>query len=315
MKLRIFIASPGDVVQERDIVSVVVEEIRRTIGDIRNVELETIRWETHAWPDIGEDAQDVINEQIGEFDVFVGIMWKRFGSLTKRSGSGTGEEFERAYNFFTRYGRPKIMFYFRNAPFYTTDGKEWAQFKKVISFRMKLEKLGVLFWEYNQPIDFERDVREHLIRQILELTEMPKKEETKETPLVFLSSSRDDLHRVAPVYNALAAAGFRPWLDVENLLPGQKWEFSIQKAIKEAHFFVVFISHNSISKKGYVQKEVRIALDLISSREIEEHYIIPVRLDPIEPPKSLIQYQWIDLFSPKGLEKLIFALRLQISPT
>src|SRR5687767_2232153 len=93
-RLRIFVASPGDVSQERDIVSVVVQELRRTIGDIRGVELETVRWETHAWPDIGEDAQDVINSQIGEYDVLVGVMWKRFGTPTKRAKSGTGEEFE-----------------------------------------------------------------------------------------------------------------------------------------------------------------------------------------------------------------------------
>lgn len=55
-KLRIFVASPAEVSQERDIVSVVVRELRRTIGDIRGVELETVRWETHSWPDVGEDA-------------------------------------------------------------------------------------------------------------------------------------------------------------------------------------------------------------------------------------------------------------------
>jgi hypothetical protein len=152
-KLRIFVASPGDVSQERDIVSVVVQELRRTIGDIRNVELEAIRWETHAWPAVGKDAQNVINTQIGEYDVLVGVMWKRFGTPTKHSNSGTGEEFELAYDYFTKYQRPKIMFYFRTAPFYTTNEKELSQFRKVVRFRKKLEKLGVLFWEYAQPLE------------------------------------------------------------------------------------------------------------------------------------------------------------------
>ncbi len=148
-RLKIFVASPGDVSEERDIVSVVVQELRRTIGDIRGVELEVVRWETHAWPDVGEDAQDVINTQIGEYDLLVGIMWKRFGTPTKRSRSGTGEEFERAYDLFTSYGRPKIMFYFRTAPFYPRDEKELSQIRKVIRFRKKLERLGVLFWGYS----------------------------------------------------------------------------------------------------------------------------------------------------------------------
>lgn len=308
-RLKIFVASPGDVSQERDIVSVVVQELRRTIGDIRDVELETVRWETHAWPDIGDDAQDVINGQIGEYDVLVGVMWKRFGTPTKRAKSGTGEEFERAYDFFTRFGRPKIMFYFRTTPFYPKDEKELSQIRKVLRFRKKLERLGVLFWEYDKPIDFERDVREHLIRQILELTEKPAEAETAETPLVFMSTSREDSHRVAPVYNALSSAGFRPWLDVQNLLPGQDWVSSIREAIVKADFFLVFLSETSVSKTGFVQKEIRLALEHVSQLPESEPYIIPVRLDAVEPPRGLMHYQWVDLFSPDGLDKLVFALR------
>jgi len=173
MKLRVFIASPSDVSEERDIVSLVVSELRRTHGDALNVELESVRWETHAWPDIGADAQDVINNQIGQYDIFVGIMWKRFGTPTKRASSGTGEEFDRAYDFFTRFNRPKIMFYFRRTPFYTSNVEDWSQFRKVITFRKKLEKLGAFFGEYEQSLGFERDVREHLTKQIWAIARTP----------------------------------------------------------------------------------------------------------------------------------------------
>src|SRR5262245_44491571 len=169
-RLRIFVASPGDVVEERELVSVVVDELRRMLADIRPVELQTIRWETHAWPDVGADAQDVINREIGQFDIFVGIMWRRFGTPTKRGDSGTSEEFERAYKYFRQYSRPRIMFYFRRTPFYPSADAEVLQFRKVVAFRKKLEKGGVLFWEYETPLMFERNVREHLIRQILEVT-------------------------------------------------------------------------------------------------------------------------------------------------
>jgi len=308
-RLKVFVASPGDALQERDIVSVVVQELRRTIGDIRGVELEVVRWETHAWPDVGADAQDVINTQIGEYDVLVGIMWKRFGTPTKRSASGTGEEFERAYDLFTQYGRPKIMFYFRKAPFYPRDEKELSQIRKVIRFRKKLERLGVLFWEYLEPIDFERDVREHLIRQILEVIEKPEEPKPPETPLVFMSTTREDSHRANPVYNALSSAGFRPWLDVQDLLPGQDWIASIRSAIQNTDFFLVFLSETSVSKKGYVHKEIQLALDQADRLPESEPFIIPVRLDAVEPPRRLMRYQWVDLFSPDGMEKLIFALR------
>jgi len=103
--IRVFIASPGDVSDEREIASHVVGEISRIFGTPFDIHVEAARWETHAWPDIGQDGQDVINRQIGDFDVLVGVMWKRFGSPTKRSQSGTGEEFERAYELFNDYGR------------------------------------------------------------------------------------------------------------------------------------------------------------------------------------------------------------------
>ena len=202
------------------------------------------------------------------------------------------------------------MFYFRKTPFYTTDDKELSQFQKVIRFRKKLEKLGVLFWEYEQLLKFERDVREHLMRQILELTEPKTEPQVMDSPpRVFMSCAREDSERVVPVYRALVAAGFLPWLDIEDLLPGETWAASIQNAIREANFFLVFLSEASASKRGYVQKEISLALDVSLEHQEGETYIIPVRLDSVEPPLRLTRYQWVDLFSPNGMEKLIFALR------
>src|SRR5690349_22389526 len=96
IKLSVFVASPNDVREERDRIQRVVEEFNLGIAKAQGLILELIRWETHAWPDIGDDAQDVINRQIPIPDIFIGILWKRFGTPTKRADSGTQEEFERA---------------------------------------------------------------------------------------------------------------------------------------------------------------------------------------------------------------------------
>jgi hypothetical protein len=328
-RVRIFVASPGDVSEERDIVAIVIDELRRIVGAIRNVELEAVRWETHAWPDVGEDAQAVINREIGEYDIFVGIMWIRFGTPTGRSASGTGEEFERAYNLFARFGRPRIMFYFKTAPFYSSNPSELAQFRKLVTFRNKLYKAGVLFWQYEDSLHFERSVREHLIRQLLEITARsaaPK--HTKATggssdaakvargadirslpPLVFLSAARADWDRVSPVYRALAESGLRPWLDVQDLLPGEMWQDAIERAIFQARAFVVFVSAASVTKGSYVQKELRLALDRMDRMSERKAFLIPVRLDPVKPAGTLARLQWIDLDGPEGLERLIETIR------
>ncbi|MYD31374.1 MAG: DUF4062 domain-containing protein, partial [Nitrospira sp. SB0661_bin_20] len=61
--------------------------------------MDVVRWETRTTPGFGKDPQDVINKQISDaYDIFIGIMWTRFGTPTPRAGSGTEEEFLRAYD-------------------------------------------------------------------------------------------------------------------------------------------------------------------------------------------------------------------------
>lgn len=80
-KLKIFLASPGDVSTERNHVVKVVEEINRTVAPDKGVVLEVIRSE-NAYPGYGKDGQAIINEQIGkmsDYVLFIGIMWNRVG--------------------------------------------------------------------------------------------------------------------------------------------------------------------------------------------------------------------------------------------
>lgn len=273
IKIRLFNASPGDVAEERQsLAEIVVPELGRilgafaAVGSSPEVELEAIRWETHSWPDVGDDAQDVINRQLSDFDIFVGVMWKRFGTPTKRAGSGTGEEFERAYQLYRKFGLPRIMFYFRTAPFYPGSRAEIDQLARVFDFRERLEELGVRYWEYGEPIDFERFVREHLLRQILELAHNPPQpDETPETPQpdefvpvpehrVFISYSPEDRESAQRLALALREAGVDTWLDVNNLLPGQRWQEEIARAIRSSSVFLLLLSSTSFKKRGYISK-------------------------------------------------------------
>ncbi len=96
-KIRIFLASPGDVRAEREqLAKVVQKELNTTLSVLapeKGIVVELVRWETHVHPGLGRDAQDVVSQQIGEYDIFLGIMWRRFGTKTKVAASGTEEEF------------------------------------------------------------------------------------------------------------------------------------------------------------------------------------------------------------------------------
>jgi hypothetical protein len=328
-KFRLFNASPGDVADERvALAEIVIPELRRilgafaAIGSGKEIELEAVRWETHSWPDVGADAQDVINRQLTGFDIFLGIMWKRFGTPTKRAGSGTGEEFERAFELYSRYGVPRIMFYFRTTAFYPQSSEDIDQFRRVFEFKERLEKLGVRYWEYEQPIDFERYVREHLIRQILDLTRTPPPTPLPaESPLastepiterpIFISYSPEDREAALRIASALQEAGAHPWLDVNSLLPGQDWQQEVAKAIRGSSVFLILLSRGALAKRGYVQREIQYALEEMDRRSEGNTYLIPVRLEDCPLPPKLATLQWVDMFPDwtKGLERIKLALK------
>jgi hypothetical protein len=116
--------------------------------------------------------------------------------------------------------------------------------------------------------------------------------------LVFLCHSSGDKERVRQLYHQLTADGVRCWFDEEDLLPGQDWESEISKAIRRSRFVLACISNSSISKSGFVQKELRLALDVAGEQPDGSTFLIPVRLEQCEIPDRLKRWQAADLFKP-----------------
>jgi hypothetical protein len=129
-----------------------------------------------------------------------------------------------------------------------------------------------------------------------------------ETIQLFLCHSSRDKPLVRKLYDDLSKAGFKPWLDEIDLLPGQEWELEIRHAIEKANFFLACLSQNAIDEKGYVHKEIKIALDILDKIPEGRIYLIPVRFENCRVPDRLSSRQWVDLFEPNGLGRLIKAL-------
>lgn len=305
-QIKVFVASPGDVPDERHLFTVVIDELRMGLTKHLNINIEAIKWETHTWPDIGNDSQDVINRQIGEYDVFVGIMWRRFGTPTKRADSGTLEEFEKAFNLFKKFGRPKVMFYFKRKPFYTPSIKEIDQFKKVAKFRQRVTELGVLYSEYDESIEFERKFREHMTRQLFEFNRINEEKPKVQihSPKVFISYKSQDFNRVEIIYEKLKLDGIDVWMDAKDILPGKNWRAEINDALLRADIEIVCITQNLIDKNSHS------LTDFSVNNEVENAncYVLPVRLDNVIAPEYLQDHQWIDLFDLRDISKLIFLI-------
>jgi hypothetical protein len=165
---KIFLASPGDTKDERLAADEVVDEINKSIGSRDNFRLELLKWENDTYPSMGIDGQDVINQQIGsDYQIFVGIMFKKFGTPTKRAGSGTAEEFELAYERFTNKNDIQIMFYFNSCPI--PQDADLMQFQKVREFKKKIEDLGAYHKPFESTKDFEKKLRMDLTRYVKDI--------------------------------------------------------------------------------------------------------------------------------------------------
>ncbi len=125
---------------------------------------------------------------------------------------------------------------------------------------------------------------------------------------IFLCHASEDKPQVRDVYQRLKALGFEPWLDEEEILPGQDWDYEIEKALETSDFVMVFLSERSVDKTGYIQREFRRAL--YHSEEIPEGQIhtIPVKLDDCEAPRRFHRHQWANLNDDGAFGRIVRAL-------
>lgn len=171
-KYKIFLASPSDVQDERDSIDDVIKELNLTFGKERDIHLELLKWETHSAPAIAiNHPQEIINTDLGQdYDLFIGLIWKKFGTPTNEADSGTEEEFLNAYNrFLENPNSLQILFYFNSKPVSMNDMNP-EQLLKIQNFRKDIgNKKNVLYWEYQDTQQLNSFLRIHIPQRIKEL--------------------------------------------------------------------------------------------------------------------------------------------------
>jgi hypothetical protein len=165
--LRIFVASPSDLDEERKLIEGVVQELNLTWPQQLGVSLELIKWETHAFPGAGTDPQDVINHQLPQdYDILILMLWSRIGTPTPRYQSGTLEEFENAYGRWHHDSKSiRLMTYFKTAPL-SPDDINPDQLRLLQEFRKSLGERGILYSTFTGGEEFSQLLRIHLSKQV-----------------------------------------------------------------------------------------------------------------------------------------------------
>lgn len=134
---------------------------------------------------------------------------------------------------------------------------------------------------------------------------------------VFLCHSSTDKPIVRDLYQRLLSEPWLdPWLDEENLLPGQDWDMEIEKAVEAADVVLVCVSNNSVTKEGYVQRELKFALDVALEKPEGTIFIVPLRLDDCNLPRRLRTWQYVDYFPvqqrERAYQRLLQSLKIRL---
>lgn len=158
---KVFIASPDDVKEEREIVRSVLMRWNAINAETKHIILLPVGWETHSSPVTGITAQEYINDEVlADCDILIGIFWSKVGSPTKNAESGTIEEINRHVS-----ERKLAMLYFstKDVP-YNADLK---QIEKVRKLKQRYKK-DSLYGEFSDCNDLEKKLYNHIELKINE---------------------------------------------------------------------------------------------------------------------------------------------------
>jgi hypothetical protein len=134
-------------------------------------------------------------------------------------------------------------------------------------------------------------------------------------PRIFIAYVEEDLEHAVRLYSNLEAAGYLPWMDRKQLLPGQNWPRCIERAIQTSDFFIPCFSRRAAQKRGTFQAELRYALDCAKFLPLDSIYMVPVRLDACTVPARVArEIQYVDLFPDwrAGVERVIRTIETQL---
>src|SRR5438034_10138061 len=114
--IKVFIASPGDLTIERRAFKDIIDELNAGFGRGADGQFEPLGWED-ALSQVGRRSQSVINQDVDACDVFVLVMWRRWGQEAPDAApytSYTEEEFYRALTRYEKDGKPIIFVFFKH---------------------------------------------------------------------------------------------------------------------------------------------------------------------------------------------------------
>jgi hypothetical protein len=185
--LTVFMASPGDVTEERRAAAAAVARINRIAARDWGWEIDLRGWED-TLPGYSR-PQALINPDVEACDIFIGVLWKRWGSVSGTHTSGFEEEFRIAERRRTASSTPEIMLYFKeiDSSLATDAG---PQLERLLGFRRRIEEgKQLLYKTYANVSEFETLIFDHLTKILGQraMTDRPQPQGGPTSPIMTLN--------------------------------------------------------------------------------------------------------------------------------
>lgn len=165
-ELVVFMASPGDLGDERDAIRAIEDVINHAFAN-SGIRVRVVGWELTT-PGFGR-PQSQINPMVYQCDVFIGLLNRRWGSDTGEYSSGFEEEFEIALERRKTSESPDIAMFFSKVPAELI-ADPGPQLSRVLEFKSRIQRERIaLYQEFGSPDGLSTLVLAFLTNHVLPL--------------------------------------------------------------------------------------------------------------------------------------------------
>lgn len=131
---------------------------------------------------------------------------------------------------------------------------------------------------------------------------------------IFIIHSHKDKDTARDITAMLRDMGYNPWLDEEEIVPGQNWNKAIRQAIENSSVALFLASPNTNEKESSVFSEVKAAREVLRAHDEAHSPIIPVLLsEEAELPKELAEIHAVKFYESDGKNQLDKGLKYLIN--
>ena len=174
--IRVFLASPGDLMKERLAAKEVVDEFNSQLAEHFGCHIELMSWED-TLPSYRR-LQALINQDLERCELFIGMLWMCWGTPPDKDGSyssGFEEEFELSITRRRETTEPEITMFFKDIDEDRLKDPR-TELAKVINFRNKLIAEKEIFFDtFQDETTFQKKFRRTIQSYVTRVYDFEKK--------------------------------------------------------------------------------------------------------------------------------------------